>query len=83
MIEKHWPKVIASIVLMTGLAVILLPNRVIFDQWVLHNASMVLIGFLAAIGTERFINAKTIFDQIVSIVSYALALYIALTTIMS
>ncbi|KKS28692.1 MAG: hypothetical protein UU91_C0016G0002 [candidate division WWE3 bacterium GW2011_GWB1_42_117] len=83
MIEKHWPKVIAFIVLVTGLAVMLLPNFVIFDQLVLHNASMVLIGFLAAIGTERFINAKTIFDQIVSIVSYALALYIALTTIMS
>ncbi len=83
MIEKHWPKIIAFIVLMAGLATMLLPNRVIFDQLVLHNASMVLIGFLAAIGTERFINAKTILDQVVSIVSYALAFYIALTAIMS
>ena len=83
MIEKHWPKVIASIVLMTGLAVILLPNRVIFDQWVLHNASMVLIGFLAAIGTERFFDAKTILDKIVSIVSFVLAFYIALTVLAS
>ena len=77
MIAKHWPKAFGVVVFLSALGLLLLVKRVVFDEITLRYASLVLIGILSALGTERFKNARNNLDYAVSVVSFVLAFYIA------
>ncbi|AHB40154.1 TPA: hypothetical protein DHW62_00285 [candidate division WWE3 bacterium] len=76
MIEKHWLKALGVLILLAWGA-LLLVKRVIFDEITLRYVSLVIIGILAAIGTERLKNGRNLLDFSVSVVSFVLAFSIA------
>lgn len=76
MIEKHLLKALGVLILLAW-GTLLLVKRVIFDEITLRYVSLVIIGILAAIGTERLKNGRNLLDFSVSVVSFVLAFSIA------
>lgn len=76
MIEKHLLKALGMLILLAW-GTLLLVKRVIFDEITLRYVSLVIIGILAAIGTERLKNGRNLLDFSVSVVSFVLAFSIA------